>query len=60
VDILKEIISLAGAVSSIIGFLLGFFVGAPYWKKKGFKMAQKQEQKKGKGIVQYQEQKFES
>ena len=55
---IAEILSLGGAIASIAGLLLGFFGGAPYWKKRGLQMAQEQRQSDGGGGSQYQRQDF--
>lgn len=53
---MKEAIGLVGSVCSILGFVIGFFSGRPYWKKKGIQMAQRQAQQHSTGAWQEQEQ----
>ena len=48
-DVWKEILSLGGAIASILSFFLGFFVGAPIWTKRGMRNVQKQSQRSSSG-----------
>lgn len=55
-SLLREILTLGGAIASILGLAIGFFVGRPYWTRKATKALQSQHQVGGTGNIQYQHQ----